>query len=218
MVPMIGYASRPSTKRNAQVLLRHGWRCLLSPVAPRLPAGFEGRYALDNGAWTAFQRKESWDEGAFVETLGKYGAGADWVVSPDIVEGGAASLALSKAWLSACLDACRVVLVAVQDGMEAIDVEHLLGPRVGLFVGGSTEWKEQSLGMWGQLAEKSGCWLHVGRVNSQRRIRWCHEVGADSFDGSGAAIFSVKVPGLDGARRQRSLWGAGLKEEEAATA
>ena len=49
-----------------------------------------------------------------------------------------------------------------------------LGARVGIFVGGSTPFKLETMPAWGELAREIGCWLHVGRVNSGRRIRDCH--------------------------------------------
>lgn len=49
------------------------------------------------------------------------------------------------------------------------------------------------------------CYLHVGRVNTKKRIRLCQEAGADSFDGSGVSRFSAHLPVLDSAVRQSHL-------------
>jgi len=39
-------------------------------------------------------------------------------------------------------------------------------------------------------------WVHVGRVNSNRRLRLVKSYGADSVDGSGMAMFTeTKLPG-----------------------
>ena len=99
---------------------------------------------------------------------------------------------------------CQRVLIAVQDGMRPADVAPYLSHRVGVAVGGSTEWKEAQLDrrVW------RASWLHVLRVNTARRIRLCHWAGADSFDGSSASRFAVTLPALDSARRQPSLWSA----------
>jgi hypothetical protein len=199
---MIAYASRTGTKRNLRALRLHGWRLLVTPE--RLSTeGF--RYALDNGAWGAHQRGESWCEGPFVEAVARLGADADWVVAPDIVAGGRASLERSKVWLPRLLDVAPVVLVAVQDGMVPADIEPLLGERVGLFVGGSTEWKLATLRTWCGLARGRGAWAHVGRVNSVRRINRCLAAGATSFDGSSVSRYAVNITKLDAARRQRLL-------------
>jgi len=47
--------------------------------------------------------------------------------------------------------------------------------------------------------------LHVGRVNSARRIRLCAMAGADSFDGSSASRLAVSLRNLDNARNQLAL-------------
>jgi hypothetical protein len=201
---VIGYASRTGTKRNLDALRSAGWRLLVSASGVHRTEGFA--YAIDNGAWSAFSQGKPWDEAAFVALLDKHGALADWVVSPDIVQGGRASLDVSLAWLPRLLDLCPRVLLAVQDGHEPSDVEHLLGDRVGIFVGGSTSWKESStLSTWGPLARARGCWLHVGRVNTARRISICSSAGASSFDGTSVTQFSVNIRHLDAARRLGQL-------------
>jgi hypothetical protein len=135
-----------------------------------------------------------------------FGAAADWVVAPDIVAGGPASLDLSLSWLDRCLSACPRVLLAVQDGLTPIDVSPFLGARVGLFVGGSTDWKIATMRQWGALGRDRGCWVHVGRVNTARRINYCHDAGVTSFDGTSASRFAVSLPPLDNARRQCHLF------------
>jgi hypothetical protein len=159
-------------------------------------------YALDNGAWTAFQRGEAFDVGAFETLLASHGDGADWVVAPDIVGGGLASLDLSLSWLARCTSTCTSVLIAVQDGMVPSDVAGIVGGSVGVFVGGSTEWKLAMMATWGAFARDAGVWCHVGRVNSRRRIFQCLAAGATSFDGTSASRYAVALPNLDGARKQ----------------
>ena len=197
---MIAYASITGNRRNLAALRRHGWRLLVSPKDVRRTGDFG--YALDNGAWSAFQQKAPFDAPAFERALGLVGSGADWVVAPDIVAGGARSLELSMQWMDRCLSACSRVLIAVQDGIDAKDVSGLLGDRVGLFVGGSSEWKERTVASWSALCEASGAWCHVGRVNSVRRIKLCLVSGATSFDGTSASRYSVTARKLDNARRQ----------------
>jgi hypothetical protein len=97
------------------------------------------------------------------------------------------------------------VLIAVQDGMTDIDLMPLVNDKVGIFVGGSTEWKIESLPMWGRVAKSTGCYLHVGRVNSARRIRLCAMSGADSVDGTSGTRFAVTIPPLSAACAQSAL-------------
>jgi hypothetical protein len=199
-VGMIGYASRTGTLRNLAVLRQQGWRLLVSPGNLRTE-GFP--YALDNGAWSAFQRGVPFDGAAFSRAVDMLGGRADWIVAPDIVGGGQASLGLSAAWLSR-LTSVAPVLLAVQDGIEPSDVSGLV--RYGIFLGGTTEYKLATMAEWGAYASERGCYFHVGRVNTRRRIMLCAAAGADSFDGTSVSRFAETMPLLDNALRQPDLY------------
>lgn len=201
---MIAYASRTGTRKNLKALRNAGWRLLVSASGCLRNEGFE--YGLDNGAWTAFQQKKPFDVAAFSNALSRFGDAADWVVVPDIVMGGLASLELSLAWLPRVRSSTSLALIAVQDGFMTKDIEPLLGPNVGVFVGGSTDWKEASMNEWATLCKAKGAWCHVGRVNTKRRIAKCASAGATSFDGTSASRFAKTVPPLDAARRQCPLF------------
>lgn len=197
---LIAYASRTGTVRNLNALREAGWRLLVSATGELRPEGF--RYAIDNGAWTAFQQKQPFDEAAFVLALRTLGAGADWTVVPDIVAGGLRSLEFSASWLPRVLDACPRALLAVQDGMQPADVAPFINDtRMGLFVGGSTEWKLATMGQWAAMARERRAVCHVGRVNTRRRILMCARAGVTSFDGTSATVYASTLPLLDGARR-----------------
>jgi len=195
--PMLGYASRTGTRRNLDALRQAGWRLLVSAAGVLRTEGFQ--YALDNGAWSAFQQGTPFDEMAFGKALDLLGENADWVVLPDIVAGGMASLEFSLQWLDRLQPFPQKLLIAVQDGMCPDDVREYLSPAVGIFVGGSTEWKLATLDSWSVLARRRCCYLHVGRVNSARRIALCAAAGASSFDGTSATRFADSLPNLDNA-------------------
>jgi hypothetical protein len=201
---MQAYASRTGTIRNLAALRDAGWRLIVSATGAHRSEGL--RYAIDNGAWTAHQQGTTFDASAFVQLIDNLGSGADWIVVPDIVGGGLLSLEFSLRWMGRVRACGRPILLAVQDGMDGYDVGRFLGHETGLFVGGSTEWKEETLPHWGRVARDRGCHLHVGRVNSRRRIRLCADAGADSFDGTSASIYSCSLPLLDGERRQTTLF------------
>ncbi len=200
---MIAYASRTGTKRNLAALRAAGWRLMVSATGVWRTEGFP--YALDNGAWTAHNSGTPWDVDKFLGVVDLLGDGADWIVAPDIVAGGAASLERTLLWLPR-LPGRR--MIAVQDGMIPEQIGPYLSPSVGIFVGGTTEWKEQSLQAWGQLARVTGCLFHVGRVNTARRIRLCGLAGANSFDGSSASRFVKTLPALE---RARARYSSGFK-------
>lgn len=199
---MIAYASRTGTRRNLSALRARGWRLLVSAAGVLRTEGFE-HYALDNGAWSDFKQGRPFDEQRFLRAFLRLGPKADWVVVPDVVEGGRASLELSLRWLPRVLEVAPCALLAVQDGLLPADVRPFLSARVGLFVGGSDIWKEQTAYQWIQLGRAVGCWVHGGRVNTVRRIRIFS--GATSIDGTSASRFAVTLPMLDGAIRQGVL-------------
>ena len=212
---MMSFATLPggSTMRR---LRAHGWGIFVTPEAiernrPAWRWSQEGAspmpYAGDNGAWSAFVNGTTWDPAGFVELLDEAGELAVFVAVPDIVEGGLDSLEHSRRWLPRVLERSRRALVVVQDGMSFEDVRPMLSGRVGVFVGGSTEWKESTLKPWAALAQRCGAWCHVGRVNSVRRINMCTNSGVDSIDGTSAVRFSSNIGKLDGARRQLSFIG-----------
>lgn len=207
---MIAYASRTGTKRNLAALRANGWRLMVSARGVLRTEGF--RYAIDNGAWTSFQRKEPFDTVAFERAVDQLGADADFIVIPDIVNGGYASLFRSRHWweklrFTYAHLANTPLLIAVQNGFELRDVAPLLSPRTGIFIGGTTGWKEHTLRRWADLARSRGALCHVGRVNTARRIRLCAAAGVDSFDGSSASRFAVTVRPLEMARRQTDIEG-----------
>jgi len=163
------------------------------------------RYALDNGAWGAHQAGEEFDAKAFELAVHRVGRGADWVVAPDIVCGGRESLKVSMSWLPWLLHRVEMVLVPVQDGMMFSDFEGIVGERVGLFIGGSTEWKENAIIPWGRWAARRGVTCHVGRVNTARRISLVVAGLCSSFDGSSVARYPSTLRALDAARLQLAL-------------
>jgi hypothetical protein len=176
------------------------------------------RYAGDNGAWKAWQEFNAGirptpepDVARFQAFVQRVGAGADFLVVPDIVAGGLRSWAMTRHWLRELRRDWRLthakLLIAVQDGMTPDLVRPFICERVGLFIGGSTEWKLSTLATWAAMARCRGAWCHVGRVNTAKRIRACEEQGVTSWDGASAALFPKTLPFLDRERHRRSLIG-----------
>lgn len=200
------YASRTGTVRNLEAMAVAGIRLLATPQQlhryrdPVPPWA----YMLDNGAFGA----GGFDPAAFTKALHLLGQRADQIVLPDIVCGGHRSLLLSLAWLDLALRVGPRVLIPVQDGMEESDLRpHLrhAQSQVGIFVGGSTAWKEATMARWGRLAEEEACWMHVGRVNTPRRMALAVAAGAHSVDGSTATRFACRASYIATAARQGDL-------------
>ena len=96
----------------------------------------------------------------------------------------------------------RLVRAAFIDGYPWDDFD-------ALFIGGSTSWK---LGPGAAAvaydAKLRGKWVHMGRVNSLRRMRYAESIGCDSADGT-TLRFSpgTDVQGwADHVRQHPSIW------------
>ena len=85
--------------------------------------------------------------------------------------------------------------LVLQDGIpgpEAVPWDQI----EAVFVGGSTEFKlgELAREIVGEATAR-GKWIHVGRVNSLRRIAYAKSIGANSIDGSSFSKFGdVQIP------------------------
>lgn len=154
---------------------------LISPGGWRKPPSWMP-YALDNGAFSAWVNRKEWDEGAFMDLLelSRRHFHPLWVVVPDVVSDRAATLRSWEKWAPRILEVEPHVQLAfaVQDGMEPSDVPE---DAAVVFVGGTTEWKWRNLRLWTENFPR----VHVGRVNSERKLWQCHDAGAESCDGTG---------------------------------
>lgn len=206
---MICYASRTGTRRNLAALRAAGWRLLISRVGDWNPIGF--RYCLDNGRWSDSQEEpprpfDASAQAEFVEMVNSLGAGADFVVIPDTVGDRVETLALLREWLPRLVGKCPLLLIAVQDGMTEEDVAPYVGAGVGIFLGGSTEWKLATMYQWGKFCARLGIHFHVARVNTRRRFVMANGAGACSTDGSSASKFAKTLPHLDNSARQQDMF------------
>jgi hypothetical protein len=210
---MICYASRTGTRRNLAALRAAGWHLMISRAGVWRTEGFP--YALDNGAWSDYRAERDFDTAKFQALVDALGWEADFIIAPDIVAGGLPSLRLSLVWLAPLLVRTRLVLVPVQDGMGPEDLVSVVMPkRIGIFLGGTTEWKLATMVQWGEFCAERGVYYHVGRVNTLKRFRLAHVAGADSVDGSSASRYSVTLPPLDFAARQWDMWAPPKRRDE----
>jgi hypothetical protein len=110
----------------------------------------------------------------------------DFIVAPDLVGGGLASLRHSLAHVTGPLAPFRgypaPIYLAVQDGMDAAHVEATAALWSGLFVGGTMGWKIATAPRWVALAHRLGMKCHIGRCGAVERVQWARRIGADSID------------------------------------
>lgn len=106
-----------------------------------------------------------------------------FAVAPDVVGDSAATLKRSAPFLPVIRALGYPAALAAQDGLENLPVPW--DEFDVLFLGGSTAWK-LSTAARDLTAEAHGHGkpVHMGRVNSLRRLRYAHHIGCDSADGT----------------------------------
>lgn len=208
---MIPYASATAGKRNAGELERHGFGCVVEPRTLRMI--WHGRLLVDNGAFGCWTAGVEWVEETWREMLSKLREapaphGILGAVVPDVVGDARATLDLVDRYVDDAMSVGGVAMLALQDGMVEADVEAVCRRHgIGMFLGGTTGWKEATMMQWGRLAKRLGTYYHVARVNSWRRVSMCHEAGADSFDGTSATRFSKNAAKVARWAAHQSLFG-----------
>jgi hypothetical protein len=164
---------------------------MLTPAIPnRVPPGIT--WAADNDC---FSKGARFDADAWVEWLAAYPAPLDkclFAVMPDVYGDAEATREQYGYYLpDVCTLGYRVAYVA-QDGEREDRVPwHLLDC---LFIGATTAWKlSEAAHALVRAAKRRGKWVHIGRVNSERRLRSFAASGADSADGT-ILCFDPKRP------------------------
>ena len=112
--------------------------------------------------------------------------GCLFVSAPDVMADPEETLRLFHDWREVLSGHNLPIGLVAQDGLLSVDVPW--GAINALFIGGTTEWKLSSEAEHlASSAKRRGMWLHMGRVNSQRRLRYARDIGCDSVDGTAFA-------------------------------
>jgi hypothetical protein len=175
-----------------------GW--MLTPdMGNRLPPG--DWWAFDNACF-AHPGEFDWArwEKALRRTLAQSPDRCLFVVAPDVpfdAEGTIRRFAQYREQLAAL---GQPVAFVTQDGMGEEDVPW--SDAAAVFVGGSTVWKTgQESAAIVAAAKVRERWVHMGRVNSLRRLQVARSMGCDSVDGT----FLKYAPDINWPRLQRWL-------------
>jgi hypothetical protein len=148
----------------------------------------------DNGAFGDWKAKRNFDAVRYSRDLFRIREWTDlpkpdFIVLPDLVAAGTASLVFSLFWLADSMDAGAPLYLAVQDGMTEDDVDATLATALyecgrieGIFVGGSLEWKLETGEAWTKFAHRHDLKCHIGRVGTADRVRWAKRIRCDSID------------------------------------
>ena len=183
MLLLVSGATKTVERLKSHPQLGH----LVSPRSRNDPNWFLSTglpWAADNGAFSGF------DPPAFLRLLdaiqGK--PGCRFVVCPDVVGNAIATLSLFGQWRQVIADRQLPVAYVAQDGHEQLPVPW--GEIDALFLGGSTEFKlgrhAESLTKEARSRDK---WTHMGRVNTQRRMRLAQAWACNSVDGTSFSWF-----------------------------
>jgi hypothetical protein len=144
------------------------------------PAGVE--WCADNSCYgKGYPGDEKWF--AWLEANAYAAADCMFATAPDVVGDAEATMARSLPWLPKIRELGYPAAFVGQDGLENLDVPW--DDFDVLFIGGTTEWKlSQHARTLIAEAKARGKWVHMGRVNSEKRLRYAHLVGCDSVDGT----------------------------------
>lgn len=144
--------------------------------------------AADNGCFS------SWDEARFRRYLARLaGRNIRFITAPDVVGDHAATSERWREWFPVIRTHGLPAAFVLQDGATVASIPW--DECDAVFVGGTTAFK---LGPVARSiiaeAKRRGKWVHMGRVNSRRRIQYASDVGCDSVDGSGFVRFLKHLP------------------------
>ena len=145
------------------------------------------KWAADNDCYTL---GENFDSERYIRFLERCAYMADtclFATAPDVVGDAEATINLFQDWRRTIRNVGLPVALVGQDGLENTDIPWLTFDA--LFIGGTTEWKlGRTVREIITKAKARGKWVHIGRVNSAKRLRYCIAIGADSVDGTEWAI------------------------------
>lgn len=136
-------------------------------------------WAADNSAFAGF------DEPAFLRMIERLRgfSGCLFVTAPDVVGDHVETLARWERWSLEISERSLPPAFVAQDGCTPDGVPW--DSAAAVFIGGTTDYK---LGATAAAivaeAKVRSKWAHMGRVNTQRRIRYALSIGCDSVDGT----------------------------------
>lgn len=176
------YFANPSTPAVRDAMITHAIDMIATPAQGQaIPPGVT--WCADNGCFgKGYPGDEKW-----FAWLASYSPAeisrCRFAVAPDVVGDAVETLKRSAPWLAQVRALGYPVALVAQDGLEDLPVPWEQFDV--LFIGGSTAWKlGPHVRRLVREAKQRGPWVHMGRVNSERRFRYANEIGCDSADGT----------------------------------
>lgn len=154
----------------------------IATPAQHNPLGATWQWCADNGC---FGKGYPGDAG-YLKWLDKQSRHLDrcvFATIPDVVADAGATLDRFQPMCSEVASRGYKPALVAQDGLENLPVPW--DEFTALFIGGSTDFKlGESARTLAAEAKRRGKWLHMGRVNSLKRLRYAKSIGCDSVDGT----------------------------------
>jgi len=175
------YFANPSTPPARAAMSAGQLACIITPKQRlKVPAGAE--WCADNGVYgKGYPGDAAWWE--WVDGLPWPAETCAFVVAPDVVGDAAATLTRSLPWLPLIRARGFPAAFVAQDGLEELEVPW--DAFDVLFIGGTDAFKlgphAAELAREAKLREKR---VHLGRVNSLKRMRYAAWLDCDSADGT----------------------------------
>lgn len=114
-----------------------------------------------------------------------------WVAVPDVVGDHTATLRMFGWWCDYWREELGYIpfplAFVLQDGCTVDEIPW--AEIAAVFVGGSTKFKLRESAELVEAAKARGKLVHIGRVNTLQRLRFAHDVGADTVDGTAFSMF-----------------------------
>lgn len=180
----VGKAGTPTAELRTQAMRRGELGFIGTPrQGNRLPEGV--RWCADNGCFSErFNEAQWW---AYLTRMAPAANRCEFAVAPDVVGDAAGTLERSRPWLAKIRELGYPVAYVAQDGFWATEVPW--DEFDVLFIGGSTEFKlgpEAAAAV--AEARRRGMQVHMGRVNSRKRMAYAQSIGCTSVDGTYAVF------------------------------
>lgn len=173
------YFANPSTAKVREAMTAGQLGCITTPGQRNIiPARAD--VCADNGAFgSSYVGDDRWYDWLGTLPLDQ----VRFAVAPDVPFEAAATLERSTPWLPRIRALGIAAALVAQDGLETLDVPW---PDFDvLFLGGTTAWKlGPAAAELARAAQRRGKPVHMGRVNSAKRMRYARHLGCASVDGT----------------------------------
>lgn len=209
---MVLYMSTPSGPEVSAAMSVGEFGCMTTPAQGNLlPDGCW--WGADNGkfgkGWPGPEAWYLW----LKDTVKRYGTERClFAVAPDVPFDAYGTLHESRPWLPLIRDLGIPVAFAAQNGSE--DGLIPWGEFDALFLAGDDDWKTGEIALaLATEAKDRGLWVHMGRVNTLKRLKRANSFACDSADGTtfawGPDINLARMRRwLPRVNQQPSLWSA----------